>query len=208
MKTVKYYIGTLLLISFFFYSNVYAGKYFRDLHGDQKVFLAKSCVSIEDFRAMCYSWSARSSAHDSSYFEEKRLLIIPDTALFRKQNNAPFDIRRIVWNKRDIREYDRLSRESRKLPMTAITYEQANLYIELAEKLHVFNNPDNPICSYSLPTLKDYEIALKKNILTNGAEYLADGTIVIIDTKNKKLKVVTSTSMAVGFRLVRKINNY
>jgi hypothetical protein len=206
MKSTKYCIG-ILLISFLFNSNLYAGKHYKDLYGNKEVLLTKSCVTIEDFRSICYYWSERYTTHDSVYFEEKRLLLVPDTALFRRQYKMPFNLRRIVQNKRERREYDKQLKEGKKSPMVAITYEQAKLYIELAEKLYPFNDPITPTNSYSLPTLKDYEIALKKKILTNGAEYLADGNIVIIDTKNKKLEVVTSTNMPVRFRLlIHKIN--
>ena len=199
MKKIKYYIG-ILLISFLCYSNLYAGKYYKDLYGNKKVLLATSCVSIDDYRTICYIWDAKFT-HDSVYFKEKRSLLFPDTALFRQQFKVPFDLRRVVKNKREISAFYKQTKTGKKLSMTEVSFQQAALYVELIGKSYAYN-PVNAVNSYSLPTLKDYEIALKKNMLTDGVEYLADGNIVIIDTKNKKLEVVTSTSMPIKFRMV------
>ena len=99
-------------------------------------------------------------------------------------------------------------RKIKQKPMIGISYSQAELYVKLAALLRV-NNPPKPIYRYSLPSLEDYEIALQKHLLTDGAEYLANGQIVIIDTQKKMLQVVSSTDTdeKIRFRLkLTKIN--
>ncbi len=204
MQKTKYYIGILFIAVLFNSSSYPSKKSYADLYEDQKIFMAKSCVSADNYRMMYHGWGTK---EERVYLDEKSPLLIPDTVLFRERYNAPFHLSRIIHNKEERKEFNRKIKEGEKLPMTCITYEQAQLYLDCLTKIKMFSPDEISIrygvsIQYSLPTLEEYEFALKKKILTDGAEYLADGNIVLIDTKNKKLEVVTSTEIPVRFRIV------
>ncbi|MDR0604895.1 MAG: formylglycine-generating enzyme family protein [Bacteroidales bacterium] len=225
---VHYILIAILSVSFCFKLNhVFAQKVMRSNHyfsvniEENKSFILGEEVDVGDYYDLMLMIKTKYGKDSEQY-----RFLIPDTVKYRMWYgfSFPFPMSEIK-GRGDRRQ--RYLRQLRKLPMVAISYEQAVAYCQWQDS--IINRFSKSYRQYSLPTKADYEMSLKKAKITarkslstlqvkhtrkrifgltdNIAEYTQDGMIVLGD-ENTALKFVDVKDVGnvpIGFRYKYKV---
>lgn len=203
MKTIILY--GILFFNIFFESVIFAqnAPYGIALDENKTIFLDKTEIPVIEWY-FYYNLTKDSVGYPSAF---------PDTAMFRQLYGYSF----LISKGMSKTEIDNMFIKHKKLPMSCITYEQAMQFCKWRTKQF---KSDKFRIEYTLPTIEDYEKALKKAFITsnipistlnkkicqftgitdNVAEFTLKEKVIINGGNSKNLEFSESSSLPIGIR--------